>query len=219
MDWASGLHWVNVAGYIASLLVFSAFYMKAMTPLRAIAIASNVAFIIYGWGAGLYPVLVLHLVLLPLNCLRLLQTRRLIHRVRAAFSGKFELGWLIPMMTRQAFRSGDVLFKVGDPARSTFIILSGSVRLAEIGLVLGPGTLIGEIGVFAPDGCRTGTALCETDVEIGSISDQRLLQLCVQDPSFGLYLMRLVVQRLLDNEQRWEAKGGQRAGVGGEDGV
>jgi hypothetical protein len=36
--------------------------------------------------------------------------------------------------------------------------------------------------------------------------DDPLLQLCVQDPTFGLYLMRLVVQRLLDNERRWAAK-------------
>ncbi len=200
------LDWVNVAGYSASFLVFSAFYMKAMTPLRVIAIASNVAFIAYGLGAGLYPVLVLHAVLLPLNCVRLLQARSLVQRVRAGLRSTFGLEWLIPMMTCHSFRSGDVLFRIGDPARSTFVILSGSVRVTEIGVVLGPGSVIGEIGVFAPDGCRTGTALCETDVEIGSISDQRLLQLCVQDPTFGLYLMRLVVQRLLDNERRWAAK-------------
>ena len=180
--------------------------MKAMTPLRVIAIASNVAFIAYGLGAGLYPVLVLHAVLLPLNCVRLLQARSLVQRVRAGLRSTFGLEWLIPMMTCHSFRSGDVLFRIGDPARSTFVILSGTVRVAEIGVVLGPGSVIGEIGVFAPDGCRTGTALCETDVEIGSISDQRLLQLCVQDPTFGLYLMRLVVQRLLDNERRWAAK-------------
>ena len=176
--------------------------MKAMVPLRAIAIASNVAFIAYGLGAGLYPVLILHVVLLPLNCLRLLQMRRMIRRVRAGLQGNLCVEWLIPLMTRHTFRAGDVLFRMGDPARSTFMILSGAVRVAEIGVVLGPGSLIGEVGVFAPDGCRTGTAVCETDVEIGSISDERLLQLYVQDPTFGLYLMRLVVQRMLVGERR-----------------
>ena len=43
-------------------------------PLRAIAIASNVAFIAYGLGRELYPLL-LHAVLLPLNVVRLLQMR------------------------------------------------------------------------------------------------------------------------------------------------
>jgi CRP/FNR family transcriptional regulator, cyclic AMP receptor protein len=73
---------VDVAGYAASLLVFSAFYMTAMTPLRAIAIASNVAFIAYGLGRELYPVLLLHAVLLPLNVVRLLQMRGVIGRAR-----------------------------------------------------------------------------------------------------------------------------------------
>lgn len=196
------LDWVNAAGYGASVLVFAAFYMKAMVPLRTIAILSNVAFIAYGIGAGLYPVLVLHIVLLPLNCRRLMQARSLTRRVRAGLRGSAGLDWLLPMMTCHTFRSGDVLFRIGDPARSAFVILSGSVRVAEVGVVLGPGALVGEIGVFAPDGCRTGTALCETDVEIGSISDRRLLELFAGDPAFGLHLMRLVVRRLLDNERR-----------------
>ena len=78
-----------------------------------------------------------------------------------------------------------------------FLILSGSVRVAEIGVAFGPGALVGEIGVFAADRCRTGTAFCETDVEVGSISADRTLQLYCQDPTFGLYLMRLVIQRML----------------------
>jgi hypothetical protein len=62
------LDWMNVAGYGASFLVFCAFYMKAMVPLRVIAIASNLAFVVYGLGHQLYPVLILHTLLLPVNC-------------------------------------------------------------------------------------------------------------------------------------------------------
>ena len=39
-------------------------------------------------------------------------------------------------------------------------------------------------------------------MEIGSISDDRVLQLYAKDPAFGLYLMRLVVQRMLVGERR-----------------
>ncbi|HSI01693.1 MAG TPA: hypothetical protein VLA02_13905 [Reyranella sp.] len=35
----------EVFGYIASVLVFAAFYMKTMLPLRVVAIGSNIAFI------------------------------------------------------------------------------------------------------------------------------------------------------------------------------
>jgi CRP/FNR family transcriptional regulator, cyclic AMP receptor protein len=193
---------VDVAGYAASLLVFSAFYMTSMTPLRAIAIASNVAFIAYGVGRELYPVLLLHAVLLPLNVVRLLQMRGVIGRAHDGCRGDVSIDWLIPLTTRYTFKPGDVLFRMGDPARAMFVILAGSVRVAEIGVLLGPGALIGEIGVFAPGHRRTGTAVCETDVEIGSISDDRVLQLYAKDPAFGLYLMRLVVQRMLIGERR-----------------
>jgi CRP/FNR family transcriptional regulator, cyclic AMP receptor protein len=33
-------------GYLASALVFFAFYMRTMLPLRCVAIASNVAFLV-----------------------------------------------------------------------------------------------------------------------------------------------------------------------------
>ena len=65
IGWAEGL------GYLASLLVFSTFYMKTMLPLRGVAIASNIAFMAYGLTGGIYPVFVLHVILLPLNCVRL----------------------------------------------------------------------------------------------------------------------------------------------------
>ncbi len=200
------LDWMNVAGYGASFLLFCAFYMKAMIPLRVIAIASNLAFVVYGLGHQLYPVLVLHALLLPVNCLRLVQMWRLTRRVRQASRGDLSIEWLIPLMTRHQYRSGYVLFRMGDPARSMFLILSGSVRMVEIGAAFGPGSVIGEIGVFAPDCCRTGTAVCETEVEVGSISDVKVLQLCYRDPSFGLYLMRLVIRRMLVGERRRMAR-------------
>jgi hypothetical protein len=66
------MHTVNVAGYIAFALVFSAFYMKDMVSLRALAICSNIAFLVYGSSMHLTPVIVLHALLLPLNILRLI---------------------------------------------------------------------------------------------------------------------------------------------------
>ena len=197
--------WVEGVGYLASLLVFWTFYMKTMIPLRGVAIASNLAFMTYGLAGGLYPVFVLHVVLLPLNCLRLHQMLHLIRKVRAAARGDMSAEWLIPLMTRQRFARGVVLFRTGDTANSMYLVLAGSVRLVEIGVVLGPSSLIGEMGLFAPDNRRTGTAVCETDVEIGSISDEKALQLYYQNPAFGFSLFKLVVQRMIKNERRWRA--------------
>jgi CRP/FNR family cyclic AMP-dependent transcriptional regulator len=198
--------WVEGVGYCASLLVFCTFYMKTMIPLRAVAITSNIVFMTYGLAGGLYPVFALHVVLLPLNCFRLLQMRTLIRRVREATHGNMSTEWLIPLMTRHKLKSGDILFRMGDPANSMYLILTGSVRLVELDVTLGPGTLIGEIGLFAPDNRRTGTALCESDVEIGAITDAKVLQLYYQNPAFGFSVFRLVVQRMLENERRRPAQ-------------
>jgi CRP/FNR family transcriptional regulator, cyclic AMP receptor protein len=193
--------WVEGIGYLASLLVFCTFYMKTMIPLRCVAIASNFVFMTYGLTGRIYPVFLLHAILLPLNLLRLRQVRTLIRKVREASSGDLSMEWLIPLMTRQKLAAGHVLFRMGDPASSMYLILEGSVRITEIDVVLGPGTLVGEMGVFAPDNRRTGTAVCESDVEVGAITDAKVMQLYYQNPAFGFYMFRLVLKRLLENER------------------
>jgi len=60
-------------GYLASALVLATFCMRGMVALRVTALASNLAFIVYAALAGIDPVLLLHLLLLPMNLLRLFQ--------------------------------------------------------------------------------------------------------------------------------------------------
>ncbi|HQT38856.1 MAG TPA: hypothetical protein PK231_05475 [Acidocella sp.] len=74
----------DIAGYVAALLVFATFSMKSMLRLRIVAIGSNFAFIYYAALASVYPVLILHICLLPMNLLRLRQillARREGHRL------------------------------------------------------------------------------------------------------------------------------------------
>ena len=72
MTHAQGADWL---GYLAATLVFCSFYARTIVVLRLVAITSNMAFIGYAFAKGLYPVLILHVVLLPLNCVRLAQLR------------------------------------------------------------------------------------------------------------------------------------------------
>jgi hypothetical protein len=62
---------IQLIGYSASALVLATFCMRDMAALRCVAIASNLAFIAYGALADIGPVLVLHLLLLPVNVVRL----------------------------------------------------------------------------------------------------------------------------------------------------
>lgn len=61
----------DTLGYLAASLVLATFCARTMIPLRALAIASNLAFIVYALAAHLWPILLLHAVMLPLNAARL----------------------------------------------------------------------------------------------------------------------------------------------------
>jgi hypothetical protein len=66
----------GISGYVASTLVLFTFVARDMRLLRTIAIFSNLAFITYGTIEWLPPVLFLHIVLLPLNIVRLAEIVR-----------------------------------------------------------------------------------------------------------------------------------------------
>jgi hypothetical protein len=66
------VRWVDLAGYVASSLVFLTFYMKDMIPLRIVALCSNVAFLVYAGSLHLAPIFILHSALIPINARRLL---------------------------------------------------------------------------------------------------------------------------------------------------
>src|SRR5262245_59735335 len=61
----------DIAGYVAATMVLLTFLTKDMRLLRILAIFSNIAFVIYGMLVWLPPVFCLHLLLLPINALRL----------------------------------------------------------------------------------------------------------------------------------------------------
>jgi hypothetical protein len=61
----------DIAGYVASTMVLLTFLTKDMRLLRVLAIFSNIAFVTYGMLVWLPPVFCLHLLLLPVNALRL----------------------------------------------------------------------------------------------------------------------------------------------------
>lgn len=67
------MNWIDLVGYAASASVLATFCMSTMVPLRAVAIFSNILFATFGALAHVYPVLVLHLILFPVNGVRLAQ--------------------------------------------------------------------------------------------------------------------------------------------------
>ena len=195
---------LEFVGYVAAGLVFATFYMKTMIPLRVVGISSNVTFLLYSWFAGVMPLFVLHAALLPLNIWRLMQIRALVREVRKVAVGDLPLESLLPFMSPRRAEAGEILFRRGDAAGEMFHLLSGAVRLEELGKTLGPGAMLGEISMFAPRRERTATAVCDTDVELLSITADKVMQLYYQNPRFGFHVIRLITGRLIENLRRGE---------------
>ena len=65
------MSWIDAVGYAAALAVLSSFCMSTIVPLRVLAVVSNVLFGAYGILAHLYPVFLLHSILLPINLCKL----------------------------------------------------------------------------------------------------------------------------------------------------
>jgi len=194
--------WFGYAAVAASIVTCA---MKTMIPLRVVSMICNALFVIYGFFGGVYPTLLLNLVLLPLNTLRLQQMRKLIQDVEAASSfGESSIDWLKPFMSSRKFRKGDIVFHKGDVADAMYYSVSGRYRLVETGIELPAGQVFGDLGLLAPGNRRTQTIECMEDGEALTASYQQVKELYFQNPQFGFYFLRLTSERLFDNINRLE---------------
>jgi hypothetical protein len=186
---------VDLVGYIAGALVLATFYLQTMLKLRAVAICSNVAFITYGALTGAVPILVLHTLLLPLNVTRLLQMKRLIRRIVSSAHAHKSLAPMIPFMQITRFPANTVLFTQGAAADTLYYVVKGELTAVTHKVDMGPGSVIGEIGVFMPAHTRSDTVVCKTDVELGSITAAKARVLFFEHPEFAAFLTRIIAER------------------------
>jgi len=198
--------YVTMIGFVAAGLVIATLSMRTMIPLRLIGIASNVAFVTYGALFGSIPTVMLHSILFPLNIYRLYEMLRLIKQVDAASKGDMSLAWLKPFMSKRAISVGETLFNKGDEASAMYFLVSGRLHLKEINLDVVPGSVVGELGMLAPERKRTQTLTCTENGAVLEISYEKIEELYYQNPKFGFFFLRLSTARLFDNIKRLESK-------------
>lgn len=188
---------VEMLGYLGALLTLATFSMKTMLHLRVVGIASNAAFIAYGLSSDVYPVLLLHVVLLPLNTWRLRQLLRLTRQIRNAAQSGLAVDWLKPFSRCKSIRAGERLFQKGDAAGEVLFVLSGRFRAMEANVALERGDVFGELGLVSKDHRRTQTVACEHDGELLLITYDEIRQMYFQNPKFGFFFLELVAERLM----------------------
>ena len=155
----------------------------------------------YSFMHGTYPTLVLNALLLPLNTWRLYQMVKLVRDIGTALESDMNADWLLKYMRPKRYKAGDIMMARGEYASEAFYVVSGEVDIVEIGESRGPGTLLGEIGLFTPNGRRTMTVRCRTAIEAATIGYDQIKELYFQNPQFGFRLLHLIVARLQSNSE------------------
>jgi hypothetical protein len=196
----------DAIGYVAASLTVVTYSMKTMIPLRAIGIAANCLFIAYGFFASAYPQLLLHSVLLPLNCVRLYQMVRLVTLVERASKDSLSMDWVRSFTTSRRCRAGEMVFARGDRAEAMYYAVSGRYLLVEIDVGIGPGDVVGEMGLVAPSESRTQSFKCVEDGELLVITYAQVKQLYFQNPRVGFFFLNLITQRLFANYAKVEKR-------------
>lgn len=188
---------VNLAiGFVGVGLSLLSFSMRNMQALRQLAIASNVAFIVFGLLESQLPTIVSAGLLLPLNTWRLFQIKRLVRDIENAKADTPVAEWLLPHMRAVNFAAGTVLFRQGDTADDLYYVHEGSVRIEGINVILCKGDLFGEMGIFSTARVRTTGVRCETDCKLYMMSRETVTKLYYQEPKLGFHIVRLIIDRL-----------------------
>lgn len=207
--------WIDLLGHLGALVIIATYSMKTMIPLRVAGIAGSCIFITYGYLSSTWPVLMLHLVVLPLNSVRLYQMLQLVKKVSASAQGELSMDWLKPFMASRRCAAGETLFRAGDVADSMYYVVDGGFRLVEIDAQVPPGQVVGDVAFVAPDQRRTLSLECQQAGEVLTISYDQVRQLYFQNPTFGFYFLRLISQRLFADIERLRRSQAPAAGPGG----
>ena len=105
-----------------------------------------------------------------------------------------------------SFPAGQAIFEVGDEGDAMYVILSGEAQVDVGGRyhVLRAGDFFGEMALLAP-GKRMATVRAEGDVRALRISAESFQGFLVQRPAVALSMMKALVLRLREVEQRIDA--------------
>jgi hypothetical protein len=186
-------------GAVGVVLTVASGLMRRMMPLRILALTAVCAFGVRSTINHDYMDLALQVALFFVNGYRLWDLKHLLNSLEHASSETPLQEWLLPHMKKKVFKQGTTIFKKGDDAHYMLYIRQGTVRIVEPNKTLSSGALIGEIGLFTSQRTRTATIVCETKCICYTMTDEAIYLLYFQNPALGFFLIRLIVQRLLQD--------------------
>jgi len=193
-------HIIEAVGWLGAALQVATFAMNSMIPVRILAMASSVCFIIYGGVFHLWPLLTVALVLLSVNAYRLYELialRRLVTHMtdesETDFSAAMAYG------KKRVIPAGDVIFKKGDRVDSLYYLAEGRVEIEDQNVSVVAGNIFGEMAFFNKSAVRSATVRCVEDTVVYELDEKRFTRVQYEDPEFAMAVMRTVTRRLVAN--------------------
>jgi serine phosphatase RsbU (regulator of sigma subunit) len=115
-----------------------------------------------------------------------------------------ELKLLLSALDRVYLKSGDILFREGEPAEHLYVVARGQLEINmasgtddELVLnVIDEGEYIGEMGIIMPGGRRTAGARARGDVMLLSMSRGQFQELLGRHPELANAMVSVLSQRL-----------------------
>jgi CRP/FNR family transcriptional regulator, cyclic AMP receptor protein len=125
---------------------------------------------------------------------------------------------------QRVFPRGSELMRQGDPSNSLYFILSGQVEvrfdhsaLTEmVVFTLGPGEVVGEIGVL-DGGARTATVVATQTAQTLELTAEQLTDMILRYPSATTALLQTISRRLRTTDELAEHLARKAAAQRGED--
>jgi CRP-like cAMP-binding protein len=124
-----------------------------------------------------------------------------------------DTGYVVRQSYEREYVAGEVIYEVGDETQVLYVIQAGQVELQRDGAGgsrtvarHGPGDFFGEMGVLAsrPQSVR---ALAASDARVLELDRLTFEGMCEQRPEIALRMIRRLVSRVTDLEQRLAALG------------
>lgn len=202
MDQIATYHLIEAIGWGGSILTVATYAMNTMLPLRLLAIASCICFGIYAALLGLWPLLVMDLILLPINLYRLWQIMRLRHALEyVPESHEPDFSVVRAYGKKRSIDANSIVFEKGDPVDSLYFIEKGRVLIEGFGVEMTGGDIFGEMAFFTDSATRTATVRCLEDTVVYELDKTRFMRLQFEDPTFGMAIMRTITRRLARGAQ------------------
>ncbi|MCR9111825.1 MAG: cyclic nucleotide-binding domain-containing protein [Rhodobacteraceae bacterium] len=206
MELITAHHIIVAVGWLAVVLKVVTFAVNSMIPLRLLAMASSVCFIIYSAVFQIWPLLAIELILLPINAYRLYEIialRRLVTHMTDESEPDFSAA--MAYGKKRVIEAGDVVFQKGDPVDSLYYLAEGCVEIEDQHVTVAAGKIFGEMAFFNNSATRSATVRCLEDTVVYELDEKRFARLEYEDPKFAMAVMRTVTKRLVANAAQTQA--------------